>query len=100
MEQNPTRSWAIILQQAWSLCLKDKINFSARSHQDNNKTDHRERKPKPCYKYNKGKCTYGLNCKFKHKCLVCSKFGHGVHNCRKLHGSGSNDKEHVKNEKK
>ena len=84
MEQNPTRSWGIILQQAWALCLKDKLNVGTQSQENFRMADSRERKPKPCYKFNKGKCTYGTSCKFEHRCLVCSKFGHGSHNCRRF----------------
>ena len=68
MEANPSRSWAIILQQAWSICLKDKIGAQGRVSQEHPKLDAKE-KHKPCYKFNKGKCTYGFNCKFDHKCL-------------------------------
>ena len=36
-----------------------------------------------CWKFNMGKCTFGLSCKFDHKCALCLKFGHGAHNCRR-----------------
>ena len=83
MEQNPRRSWGVILQQAWSLCLKDKL-IGSKGTPEIIKNENRVKKGKPCYKFNKGKCTYGLSCKFEHKCMACSKFGHGVHNCRKM----------------
>ena len=38
---------------------------------------------KKCWKFNKGKCTYGFNCKFDHRCGICNKFDHGAHNCRR-----------------
>ena len=82
IECNPTRSWSVILQQAWSLCLKDKLTYNR--SQEGGKLDHKDRKGKPCYKFNKGKCTYGTSCKFEHKCLACARYGHGTHNCRKF----------------
>ena len=33
-------------------------------------------------RFNKGKCTAGLSCKYDHRCLECGKFGHGEHICR------------------
>ena len=34
-----------------------------------------------CKCFNRGKCTYGLGCKFDYRCagLKCGKFGHGAH---------------------
>ena len=92
LEQNPGRSWGIILQQAWTLCLKDKINFT-RQGADTSKTETggRERRPKHCYGFNHGRCNFSNNCKFEHRCLACGKYRHGAHNCRRLHsGSTSN----------
>ena len=42
------------------------------------------RKKDLCWHFNRGKCSYGLNCKFDHRCGVCGKFGHGAHSCRRL----------------
>ena len=36
-----------------------------------------------CRRFNEGKCTAGLSCKYDHRCLECGKFGHGEHICRK-----------------
>ena len=103
IEQNPGRSWGIILQQAWSLCLNDKVTFgnSTRVPSSEMGKSVENRRNKSCYKYNRGKCTYGPNCKFEHKCLVCGKFGHGSHNCRRFLGTaGGQDKDHDKLGKK
>ena len=76
MGQFPTRSWGIILQQAWSITLKDKNN--------SNNGEPRSGKKDACWRYNRGCCTYGNKCKFEHKCTACHKYGHGAFNCRKL----------------
>ena len=80
MSNNPNRSWAIILQQAWTMYLNDRTRnqFGGRSD--------KKLKRDICYRFNKGRCTYGSNCKFDHRCGVCSRYGHGTHNCRKLNG--------------
>ena len=86
--RHPEHSWAIILQQAWNMRLPMKDKFSGGSGNHNNnyrgegngtsrtKKDH-------CYKFNRGKCTYGAKCKFEHKCALCSKYGHGAWNFRR-----------------
>ena len=37
----------------------------------------------PCRRFNRGKCNYGANCRYKHRCSYCFKFGHTLLNCRK-----------------
>ena len=76
----PHRSWAVILQQAWTMRLKDR-----------NKSDKSSRSQKKkfsggkdvCWRFNSGHCSFGSSCKFQHKCAICNKYGHGAHNCRK-----------------
>ena len=38
----------------------------------------------PCRRFNRGKCSFCLSCKYDHRCSVpkCGKFGHGAHICR------------------
>ena len=77
--RHPTRPWNIILQQAWTMILKDRIK------QDSfGKGKTPDRTNEPCRRFNKGKCNFGLSCKYEHCCAVkrCSKFGHGAHMCR------------------
>ena len=79
----PQRSWSVILQQAWSMCLRDRQNnFDARQ---NNNSGSKRTKREPCRRFNKGLCTAGASCKYDHRCTVktCSKWGHGAHICRK-----------------
>ena len=87
MARNPDRNWGIILQQAWSLCLKDRISPSAsvssnqHAQQNGNNGD---KVREPCKRYNKGRCSFGTTCRYEHRCSYCFKFGHTVLNCRKL----------------
>ena len=84
MSVYPQRSWAIILQQAWSMYLTDQHgndskNFGGPPGSGN------KRKKKACKRFNRGKCHDGPNCKYDHRCTIpeCGKFGHGAHICCK-----------------
>ena len=80
LSRHPNRTWSVILQQSWTLRMKDRLV----KHQSGNGNSYSGRK-KICWQYNKGKCNFGVNCKFEHKCSVpdCGKYGHGAHICRK-----------------
>ena len=87
--RHPKRPWSVILQQAWTMILKDRI----RHHNNFNK--HKNNKEnKPCRRFNKGKCTFGFSCKYDHRCSVkkCGKFGHGAHICRLRNTQSEGDK--------
>ena len=87
----PTRSWTIILHQAWMMRLKDRMN-SDRGYGRSNTNDQRNKmRRENCRKFNVGKCTYGLSCKFEHRCALCLKSGHGAHNCRRVKGATDNN---------
>ena len=97
--RHPYHSWSVILQQSWSIRLKDRINrtqsldYSFGNNTGSNRYDRRTKKD-VCWHYNSGRCTYGNSCKFEHKCAICLKFGHGSHICRKAndyHRSGNRD---------
>ena len=78
--RHPYRSWAIILQQAWTMLLKDRV---VRTNHPFNKSNGNRFKKEICKRFNKGKCHLGLSCKYEHWCEVpkCGKFGHGAHIC-------------------
>ena len=91
MSRFPRRSWSIILQQAWSVHLKDRLkrfgNNESNRNQKGSSSQHKTLDDgwgNICKRFNKGKCTFGVGCKFEHRCKYCKKFGHGMHICRKL----------------
>ena len=95
MGKYPQRNWGIILNLAWQTRLKEKIP-NQRGGRENQAMTVNRSNGKTCWKFNRGKCTYGMSCKFDHKCGICSKFGHGSHNCRKGKGGskGQGDRDH------
>ena len=106
LARNPERSWALLLQQSWSLRLKDKIRHEAfQGVNSHNEVDNRKQ---GCRRFNKGRCTYGGTCRYEHKCFYCNKMGHGVVVCRQLmndkgdrnggnHNHGNNYQSHGNN---
>ena len=89
MAWNPQRNWGIILQQAWSLQLHDRINsanFQQNYNSSNNQlpSENRERINEPCKHYNRGRCSFGSSCKYDRRCSYCFKLGHSILTCRKL----------------
>ena len=92
LSHNPQRNWSVILQQAWSLRLKDKITGSQGTNHSRNSsgnvgspgTSDQGRIGEPCRHYNKGKCPFDADCHYEHRCSYCFKFGHSVIYCRKL----------------
>ena len=86
MSRFPQRSWAIILQQAWSMRLKDRVvNRLNNSSPGGNgySGSSRTRVNDPCRRFNRGRCNFGSSCKYEHRCSYCFKFGHSTLNCRK-----------------
>ena len=94
LSKYPERNWGIILSQAWTMRLKDRLTTQTSSSQDRSSPRDSSGPDQAqggshkriCWKYNQGLCTYGFRCKFDHRCGVCGKSGHGAHICRKLQG--------------
>ena len=97
ISKHPERSWAVILQQAWSMRLKDRlggaaiasvnnglINYSAKASNSHGQDSSKEKSNDYCRRYNKGYCKFGASCRFEHRCSYCNKFGHTILQCRKL----------------
>ena len=84
MGRNPNRSWAMILQQAWSLRLRDRLSAQQyNTHNTYPSSNNRAKVPEPCRRFNRGRCNFGSNCRYEHRCGYCFKFGHAVLTCRK-----------------
>ena len=83
ISQFPDRTWAVILQQAYALRLKDKFRSNEGSYGNKNNNNP---KKEVCRLFQQGKCNYGVTCKYQHRCDICNKFGHGAHICRKRSG--------------
>ena len=94
----PNRSWAIILQQAWTLRLKERLrmenrfdnrnpgnqNHSYQNRYESGWGNNSNGRDRSCGRFQKGRCSYGASCKFEHRCKYCGKWGHGTSVCRKL----------------
>ena len=93
LAKHPQCSWAIILQQAWSMRLRDRVRhdtpnnrqqYQAQQTGDNSFSKSKSPINDYCRRFNKGKCNLGQECSFEHRCTYCHKFGHGVIVCHKL----------------
>ena len=91
ISRHPDRSWAVILQQAWSMNLRDRIgqgnntpNHRTNGQNSNNSTPQGAKLFDHCKRFNRGKCNLGSSCMYEHRCSYCDKFGHRVVVCRKL----------------
>ena len=82
MGEYPQRSWAIILQQAWTMCLKDRIHYNNQARFNSGNNQKFKARKEICQRFNKGLCSLRKSCKFDHHCLECGKFGHGAYICR------------------
>ena len=79
ISKHPQHSWAVILQQAWNLRLREKTkrdNFHDKPKQGKSK--------EICKRFKCSKCHSGWSCRYEYRCTVpkCGKFGHGAHVCR------------------
>ena len=98
MAKNPMRSWSKIYVQMWNMCLTEVIkrnnfsfshrnqnqhnnNHSTQSGPSSSKQNGGKSKPNYCWKFNKGKCKFGSNCKFVNRCSYCDSPAHGLNSC-------------------
>ena len=81
LSKHTEQNWGLILHQPWFLRLKDRIN-SNETYLSATPSG-RGRNDEPCQRFNCGKCNFGVNCKYEHRCTYCGKHGHSFLNCRK-----------------
>ena len=83
ISRHPYRAWNVILQQAWTMILKDRLKYDHSPFFKGNGNGNNPKK-EICKRFNRGKCNFGLACQYEHRCAVpeCKKFGHGAHICR------------------
>ena len=73
MVNNPLRSWSAIYLQAWGVRLRDPLTKSPVGYwtNSNGKSGRlgnvRGSSKEACWRFNKGKYSYGSNCRFEHK---------------------------------
>ena len=95
MSPNPNRNWGVILQQAWSLHLRDRNSYGNHNHSNSsyggspnnlssNSDNSSHKRNEPCRRYNRGKCSAGAGRRYDHRCSYCFKIGHSILTCRKL----------------
>lgn len=101
MTDNPGRLWSRICHHTWHLELGEptnKVGFQP-SSSGNNPVSRGQRKI--CWKFNKGRCNYGSNCEYDHRCSVCGGRNHGRSTCYKRGKTTekTHDRRDVKKEK-
>ncbi len=93
IESKPERTWAL-KQTEWYM---DMITKSLESKITGGKQTHKSVQDQPaeksgstpgkkkevCLKYQQGSCTYGKKCNWDHRCIICTKPGHGAIQCFK-----------------
>ena len=83
VSKNPYRNWGMILHQAWALRLRDRIhhnsgqsghehNYSGENFRHGQGNGHKSKSSEPCRRYNKGRCPFGADCHYEHKCSTVS----------------------------
>ena len=84
MEEFPRRPWGMICQQAWSLIPRDpapKQNGGNSFKKSGFKR--KDGDTEICYRFNKGRCSFGTSSRYYHRCSHRNKSGHAMNVCRK-----------------
>ena len=93
MAKNPRRPWSKTCHELWNLTLLAPLSGKTSIHGmhgnnngANNGAQQSKRKETVCWKFNRGSCPFGSNCRFPHKCSYCFSRGHGANTCSKKQG--------------
>lgn len=93
MTDNPGRLWSKICQHTWAMELGEPTNKIGYASSSNVGAQVQKTQRRVCWKFNKGRCNFGVNCEFDHRCSVCGGRNHGRYNCYKRGKSGEKGKE-------
>ena len=99
----------------WTMCMTEPFKGNSHFHKMGAYANHNNgpqmtkgtdkgSKSDYCWKYNKGRCKFGNNCKFAHKCSYCDGNNHGLNSCAVKAGntgssSAATNTNHVNNGK-
>ena len=90
MSRNPMRSWSKLFQEIWTLEMVDPLQKFSQSNNSNSVATSKQNSKPICWKFNRGKCEFGQNCRFEHRCAYCLALGHPSIYCRRKNNrSGS-----------
>ena len=104
MAFNPSRSWAVMYNQMWNLCMCEPITprsafqsryggggsgFGTNNQMNRSQSQNTKRlgngKRQYCWNFNRGlTCKYGKKCRFIERCKYCDNASHGINTCPKL----------------
>ena len=99
MQRNPDRKWSNILHPAWFMRLRDRLTNNFPQHSGTSNFQKGGGKTNDiCRRFSRGRCTYGRNCRYEHRCSYCNKFGHPVVQCRKAAADRESTERGTKNE--
>ena len=106
MGVNPNRSWGKTYTQMWNICMTEPLVKMGGRYQGGQPQGHtsqgpprgashtKSAKPDYCWKFNKGKCKFGSDCRFVNRCSYYDSPAHGQNACPKKNSStpgGSGD---------
>ena len=107
MAKNPRRSWNCTCTEMWNLTLLAPLSGRTAIHGSTAGGSFcTKRKEGYCWRFNKGSCKFGDNCRFKHRCSYCNSSSHGASKCYRKNGkkdeyqSGGSVSTHSQSKKK
>ena len=89
MAEFPHRNWGETYGEMWNMAMCEPLSLtrgqgnSFRRGGNTFGTKQNDRKEKICWRFNRGSCPFGTNCRFVHKCAYCDSTSHGANRCHK-----------------